>query len=400
MTRLVSPRRHMMLACFILSTAFAGFLLPVDLVRADTASLADAPEQVGFGALTRGGGDGRTIHVTTLADDGPGSLRWAAEQEQGPRIIHFDVGGTIDLSHQIQIGPDVTLDGRSAPGGITLTGGRLRVVGSNVIVRGMHLRPGDGPGDAPDNRDGLSIGDGSKPIRNVLIEGNSISWAVDENLAVWGNVADVTISNNIIAEALDQSIHPKGRHSMGLLIGGGSAKRITVIGNLLAHNRHRNPNIKDDSRQIEFINNLVYNWGPSGFQGTGSTVNIIGNVYIPGPNSVERPPLHLQDAGRPGPNFYVSDTEGEIRADAEVALSKAPAFAGSGAPVIPSAQVEDAVLANAGARHPQVDATDLRLLEEVRGRTGYIIDSPRQVIRGRLPRKAGGNAGEAAQSSN
>ena len=274
------------------------------------------------------------------------------------------------------------------------------MVGSNVIVRGMHLRPGDGPGDAPDNRDGLSIGDGSKPIRNVLIEGNSISWAVDENLAVWGNVADVTISNNIIAEALDQSIHPKGRHSMGLLIGGGSAKRITVIGNLLAHNRHRNPNIKDDSRQIEFINNLVYNWGPSGFQGTGSTVNIIGNVYIPGPNSVERPPLHLQDAGRPGPNFYVSDTEGEIRADAEVALSKAPAFAGSGAPVIPSAQVEDAVLANAGARHPQVDATDLRLLEEVRGRTGYIIDSPRQVIQGRLPRKAGGNAGEAAPSSN
>uniref|UniRef100_A0A2A3JWZ7 Pectate lyase domain-containing protein n=2 Tax=Alloyangia mangrovi TaxID=1779329 RepID=A0A2A3JWZ7_9RHOB len=400
MTRLASLPRRVVLGGFILSTALAAFAPPVGIARAETAAPADAPELIGFGALTRGGGDGRTLHVTTLADDGPGSLRWAAEQEQGPRIIHFDVGGTIDLSRQIQIGPDITLDGGTAPGGITLTGGRLRVVGSNVIVRGMRLRPGDGPGDAPDNRDGLSIGDGSKPIRNVLIDGNSISWAVDENLAVWGNVADVTISNNIIAEALDQSIHPKGRHSMGLLIGGGSAKRITVIGNLLAHNRHRNPNIKDDSQQIEFINNLVYNWGPSGFQGTGSTVNILGNVYIAGPNSVDRPPLHLQDAGRPGPNFYVSDTLGEIRRDAEVGLSKAPTFAGSGAPVMPSAEVADSVLAHAGARLPEVDSTDLRIFEEVISRGGYIIDSPRQVIGGRIPRRAAGNAEEAEQNSN
>ncbi|WP_353471269.1 right-handed parallel beta-helix repeat-containing protein [Salipiger sp. H15] len=369
----------------------------------DRPALAQQPPAaaapVGFGAQTRGGGDGRVIIVTTLADDGPGSLRWAVEGQSGPRTIHFEVGGSIALSHQIEIGPDVTIDGTTAPETLTITGGRLRVIGSNVILRGLRLRPGDGPGDDPENRDGISIGEGRKPIRNVVIDGNSISWSVDEAMSVWGNVADVTISNNIIAEALDESIHSKGRHSMGLLIGGGAAKRITVIGNLLAHNRHRNPNIKDASQQIEFLNNLVYNWGASGFQGTGSTVNIIGNVYIPGPNSVDRPPLHLQDGDTPGPNFFVEDTIGAIRSDAVVTLSDRPVFEGSGAPVLPSAAVEEAVLENAGARFPARDSVDQRLIAEVRGRGGYIIDSPEQVIRGRVPPKPRAPDGGDGQNS-
>ncbi|SDG74296.1 pectate lyase family protein [Alloyangia pacifica] len=381
-------RRRDFLVAMSLAALAAGGGGPVGLARAQSAQSAEAPGlqvPVGFGAHTRGGEGGRTVLVTTLADDGPGSLRAAVEKERGPRIVAFDVGGIIALSEQIQIGPDVTIDGTTAPGGITLTGGRLHVVGSNVIVRGMRLRPGDGPGDAPENRDGLSIGDGDRPIRNVIVEGNSLSWSVDEVLAIWGNVADVTISRNIISEALDQSIHPKGRHGMGLLIGGGSAKRISVIGNLLAHNPHRNPNVKDSSTQIEFINNLVYNWGPSGFQGTGSSIHIIGNVYVPGPNSADRPPLHLQDAGRPGPNYFLSDTIGAVREDAEVTLSDEPVFEGSDPPVMSSGEVEEWVLSHAGARLPQLDSTDLRVLEEVRSRGGAIIDSQAQVINGRQP---------------
>lgn len=377
-------RRGVLATIFVLALG-AGGVVSAAAAGAQSVGAAGPEAPVGFGALTRGGEGGRTVLVTSLSDDGPGSLRAAVENERGPRIVAFDVGGTIELSHQIQVGPDVTIDGSTAPGGITLTGGRLHVIGSNVIVRGMRLRPGDGPGDAPENRDGLSIGDGDKPIRNVIIEGNSLSWSVDEVLAIWGNVADVTISRNIISEALDQSIHPKGRHSMGLLIGGGSAKRVSVIGNLLAHNRHRNPNVKDNSTQIEFINNLVYNWGPSGFQGTGSSIHIIGNVYVPGPNSVDRPPLHLQDAGRPGPNYFLSDTIGAVRPDAEVTLSDEPVFEGSDPPVMSSAEVEERVLAHAGARLPELDFTDRRVLEEVRTRSGAVIDSQAQVINGRQP---------------
>lgn len=397
MTSFACSRRRLIMASSAFAAAsVAGLSLPTGPGQAGQETAAG----IGFGARTRGGGDGRTLRVRSLADHGPGSLRWAAEQERGPRNIHFDIGGTIDLMRAIEVGPDVTIDGGTAPGGITVTGGRIRVVGSNVIVRGMRLRPGDGPGDDPDNRDGLSIGDRDKPIRNVLIDGNSISWAVDENLAVWGNVADVTLSNNIVAEALDHSIHPKGRHSMGLLIGGGSVKRVTVIGNLLAHNRHRNPNVKDGSLQIEFINNFVYDWGPSGFQGTESTVHIIGNVYVPGPGTVDRPPLHLQDGGRPGPNFFVSDTIGAIREDATFTLSDGPLFEGSGAPVLPSAAVEDAVLAQAGARKPALDPIDTRLLQEVRSRTGNFVDSPEEVRHGRRPKVPAGAEVTQGQNSN
>ena len=43
---------------------------------------------------TQGGAGGRIIRVTTLAADGPGSLR-AAIRAKGPRIIVFEVGGAV-----------------------------------------------------------------------------------------------------------------------------------------------------------------------------------------------------------------------------------------------------------------------------------------------------------------
>ncbi|ANT60669.1 hypothetical protein AYJ57_10005 [Salipiger sp. CCB-MM3] len=375
------------LAVFVTGAVIAGWVFGVGEAVSQTvpSEAQDAPP-VGFGAATTGGAGGRSVAVTSLADEGPGSLRAAIEAPGGPRVIHFDIGGTIALSRQIEIGSDITVDGRGAPSPVTLTGGRLRVIGSNVILRGLRVRPGDGPGDGGENRDGISIGRGKAAIRNVLIDGNSISWSVDEGLAVWGNVSDVTISNNIIAEGLDQSIHPKGRHSMGLLVGGGAAQRITLVGNLMAHNRHRNPAIKDHSRSIELINNLVYNWGPNGLQGTGSEINILGNVYVPGPDSVERPPFYLQDGDLTGPHFFLQDNIGALREDGVATLSEKPVFEGSGTPVLPAAQVEEAVLAHSGARLPERDAVDRRIIEEVRSRSGYIIDSPEWVMGGRKPK--------------
>ena len=78
--------------------------------------------------MARGGAGGRIIRVTTLAKDGPGSLKEAIDAK-GPRIVVFEVGGTIDLGkHSISIKePYLTVAGQTAPGdGVTLYNGRLR----------------------------------------------------------------------------------------------------------------------------------------------------------------------------------------------------------------------------------------------------------------------------------
>ena len=53
------------------------------------------------------------IAVTSLADDGPGTLR-AALSDSSPRIIVFRVSGTIELRSERQIGldPNDAADGR------------------------------------------------------------------------------------------------------------------------------------------------------------------------------------------------------------------------------------------------------------------------------------------------
>ena len=51
---------------------------------------------INLGATTIGGLDGTLLRVTTLAADGPGSLRRALEDPR-PRLVVFEVGGVIDL---------------------------------------------------------------------------------------------------------------------------------------------------------------------------------------------------------------------------------------------------------------------------------------------------------------
>lgn len=100
------------LAVFVTGAVIAGWVFGVGAAVSQTvpSEAQDAPP-VGFGAATTGGAGGRRVAVTSLADEGPGSLRAAIEAPGGPRVIHFDIGGTIALSRQIEIGSDITVDG-------------------------------------------------------------------------------------------------------------------------------------------------------------------------------------------------------------------------------------------------------------------------------------------------
>ncbi len=332
----------------------------------------------GFGAHADGGRGGKILKVTNLKDSGAGSLRWALEDQEGPRIVVFEVGGTIKLDDQIQINGDVTVAGQTAPGGVTITGGRLRVVESDVIIRGLHVRPGDEDGQQGGDRDGISVGKRGSTVEDVIIDSNSISWAVDETASAWGSPSDVTFSNNIFAEALRYSIHPEGRHSMGLLVGDGSSN-VSVIDNLFAHNMFRNATVKDDAKQIEFVNNVIYNYGPNGFLGhEGVTAHIIGNVYIPGADSASRAAIRLQSP-ESGTAYYLDDNVAEVSGPAMSKISRGEVFKPSNVTVLPSGEVVDHVLSNAGARAPSLDAVDARIVASVRNGTGELIDSPRDV---------------------
>ena len=66
---------------------------PYDLRQAKIPAF---PGAEGGGMFTFGGRGGKVLTVTTLADDGPGSFRWACEQG-GARIVVFNVSGIIRL---------------------------------------------------------------------------------------------------------------------------------------------------------------------------------------------------------------------------------------------------------------------------------------------------------------
>lgn len=362
------------------------------------------PGAQGFGSYTRGGRGGNVIAVTNLNDNGPGSLREACELN-GPRIVIFKVGGTIELSQPIQIrDPFITIAGQTAPGdGITLKGVGLDIVTNNVIVRGIRVRVGDDPnGPDPSLRDGISLGTPAAEVTyNIIIDHCSISWAIDENTALNNNVHDVTFQWNIISEGLHFSLHEKGPHSKGMLIGKNNVDRISVHHNYFAHNDARNPKIAIDVR-AEVVNNVIYNYGSNAtILGPGAEVNAIGNIYETGADTeLENNTGELVSGviidSEDGSDFllYVEDNIGPGRLtnsgdewdvvsgdDAERYRSPepVPGFNPTGIQEDAVENISEVVLANAGANIPELDPIDQRVIQHFRDKDGSIIDSQNEV---------------------
>ena len=145
----------------------------------------------GFGANSRGGEGGRVITVTSLANDGPGSLREALTAE-GPRIVEFAVEGVIELKSRIRVSSGrVTVDGSTAPGQcITLMNHGIHFVGDcdDIIVRHLRIRVLEGGSSG----DGLLFwGVDGGTVERVLVDHCSVMWATDEVIDTWGQVRDL-----------------------------------------------------------------------------------------------------------------------------------------------------------------------------------------------------------------
>ena len=383
--------------------------------RGGDAALA-FPGALGWAAKTPGGRGGRIIKVTTLANDGEGSLR-AAIETAGPRIIVFEVGGVIDLERRtLKIEEsNVTIAGQTAPSpGITLIEGGIDVLAHDVVIQHIRVRPGEA-GQAKGSgwgEDALSTVGGAS---DVIVDHCTFTWATDENLSAsgprftgatpedWrrGTSHRITFSYNIIAEGLANSTHAKIEHSKGSLIHD-NVTDILIYGNLYAHDLERSPLFKGGVHGA-IVNNFTYDpgtravhynlqpleWGDMPFQNGRMTA--VGNVLRAGPSThadlaflmiggggdldyYGRDNVAVDRLGRPLPMFGRYTTT-----SARIIEHSEPLDWPAGLNALEAVVVESWVLANAGARPWDRDPHDVRILADVAEGRGKIIDSEREV---------------------
>lgn len=251
------------------------------------------PGAMGFGTDTPGGRGGKIIYVTNLNDSGDGSLR-SALMESGPRLVLFRVSGTITLENDIRVKePYLTIAGQTAPGeGIQIRGAHIRIETHNVIIRYLKVRSGDlQNGSTQENRDAITINNANR-AHHIVIDHSTLIWGPDVGgLTFLNGTHDATVSYSIMGEGLYLSHHPEANldnsgHSMTMNIteldSSVPPSRITAHHNLLTTSADRNPRIIG-GKNIDIVNNVIYNWKYSSSQGNPRSLNLIKNVYIRGP---------------------------------------------------------------------------------------------------------------------
>lgn len=353
------------------------------------------PGAEGFGAYARGGRGGRVIHVTTLADGKPGSLREAIDAV-GPRIVVFDVSGTIKLTRSLYVEePFITIAGQTAPGdGICLRDATLGVGTDHVVIRYLRCRLGDeGRGG-----DAISIGAG----RHIIIDHCSASWSTDEVLSSSTSeprLSELTVQWCFITEALNAA-----NHGFGSLIRGCRGARYSYHHNFYAHNRGRNPRPGNYDNQnphdedpngllLDFRNNLIYNWGGShaGYNADKESVtrlNYVGNYLVPGADSSPQGKAYQEGStynlGYFADNYYehyrpnnpwgLVDFPGWATRKISIYMQSEPFKTG---PIV-TQEAPDAcraILQSGGASLPCRDVVDQRVVDDVLKGTGRIIKS-------------------------
>jgi hypothetical protein len=326
------------------------------------------PGAEGFGAFATGGRGGSIYHVTNLSDSGYGSFRDAVSKSG--RTVVFDVGGVIKIKNKIPVSPKITISGQTAPGEGIIVYGNGVSFSDSTIVRFIRFR---GSISMPRGACTVVIDE----AKDVIFDHVSIQWGRWDNLHI-KNSSNITMQYCMIGEGIEPQ-------KFGAIFE--SPVNITVHHCLWIDNQSRNPKAKAG---IEYVNNVVYNWGSNGFVGGHSAANhfqdIINNYFIAGPNSTGKfigmftATDHVFQKG----NYVDLNKDGVLNgrlvADSDFIGAKATIMnKPSQKSTVPvtldnAAKAYQKVLAGAGASQHR-DAIDTYLIEELRslGTKGKII---------------------------
>lgn len=400
------------------------FLCLVCVALCTHAQTIAFPGAEGAGRFTSGGrgtpAQPTTVfEVTNLNDDNnPGSLRYALQASASAypyRTIVFRVAGTIHLTSKLTIRSNTTIAGQTAPGGgICIADHPVVISGDNVIIRYLRIRMGD-----KNQNKGMVDGSGSDDAfgnlsnKNIIIDHCSISWSSDECLTIYRGDS-LTVQWSIISEPLNYSYHFEAggtdyqEHGYGGIWG---SRRGSFHHNLIAHVKGRAPRFAGSStytpgtvgqENADFRNNVIYNWiSYSTNGGEGGNYNLVNNYYKYGPStssgsSAGVPIKNMimnpsKSTDLPYPKLYLSGNYVDASADVTANNWKGMAMAGGSladtvlskvnqpfdiAPLTTHTATEayQLVLQYAGALLPERDTLDQRIVDNVKNRTGRVID--------------------------
>ncbi|UUZ84739.1 hypothetical protein LJK88_14530 [Paenibacillus sp. P26] len=382
----------------ILSTVLglSLFQVPIPIAHAGYDAIPAFPGAEGFGYAAKGGRGGEVYHVSDYELTGPGTF-YDALMTAGPtpRTIVFDISGEITIPQiVVKDKSNITIAGQTAPGdGVTIRGNNIRFINSaDIVIRYVRFRMGD----QSFNDDTMYFED----CRNVIVDHSSFSWGTDEVLSVKSKDYDHPKSQNITVQ---WSIISEGSltHSMGGLI---EMNTITMHHNLYAHNNDRNPKTKG---QIDFVNNIIYNWGgypyvAGGESGTKGYGNVVGNYFIAGLNSAN--PQYAVVRGNENYNLYLKNNRIDSNkngildgTDTGTGMMEAerPSHLVPERFEYPPVHTQDPevayeyILDHSGASLAR-DQVDRRVIDGVRNQTGVIIGHENDV--GGFPQLARGKA--------
>lgn len=288
-----------------------GYILSGDDCVLDTSSV---PLE-GYGTTSSFGEAAgyETCTVSNLNDSGAGSLRDCIINRNGttaapiPRKVVFTVGGTITLASDIILRqPDLTIDGLSAPNpGITIaktgdgTDGEFRVAtwpneqtcAHDVLIQGLRFAGVWDTTSESHDQNAVTIGidgeDYPNCLENIVFNRITVTNAQDCAGDIWGSAKYITYQYC----AFINSLHPQSHSHYPGGVEGQERRYISIHHNLYAYNHERQTNIRGNTWDYNFEQNIIHAWDPYAFSGGYGTMlrcresgcperlNFIGNYY-------------------------------------------------------------------------------------------------------------------------